>query len=189
MLPPSGFPAGSCLLLRENCNPHSLVFLWPKQKLSGLVPCMLLSSVGLSILSTILSFIHNQNIYQKYFRRGLQSWNVTGDAIRRTYEKFYFFPLKIVTWTVPPVVFLCGMVLLFTSLGRHAKKSFLSISGSHTPSAQAYIKALLVLISFAILLTSSFLSLVLSAAGIFPSQELKWKAVAYLCTAVTPSSC
>ncbi|KAM5302421.1 taste receptor type 2 member 60 [Glossophaga mutica] len=162
------------------------VFLRLKQKVSGLVPCMLLSSVGLSTLSTLLFFIGNQSIYQKYFMRGLQSGNVTGDAIRRTYEKLYFFPLKIVTWTVPTIVFLSGMVLLIVSLGRHAKKTFLSTSGAHDPSAQAHIKALLVLISFAILFTSSFLSLVLGAAGVFPSEELKWKVVAYLCSAVHP---
>lgn len=83
------------------------------------------------------------------------------------------------------MVFLSGMVLLIPSLGRHARRTFLSISGSHDPSAQAHSKALLILISFAILFTS-FLSLVLSAAGVFPSQELKWKVVAYLCTAVHP---
>lgn len=86
---------------------------------------------------------------------------------------------------LPTAVFLTGMVVLLTS-GRYVKKTFLSVSGSHDPSAQACIKALLALVSFAILFTSAFLSLVLSAAGIFPSQEFKWKVMTCLCTAVHP---
>ncbi|XP_019487827.1 PREDICTED: taste receptor type 2 member 60 [Hipposideros armiger] len=165
------------------------VFLRLKRKVPGLVPRMLLSSVGFSSLSTILFCTGNHSIYQNYLRRGPQSWNLTGDAVRRTYEKFYFFPLKIVTWTLPTTVFLVGMVLLITSLGRHAKKSFLSTSGSRDPRSQAHIKALLAITSFTILFTSSFLSLMLNAAGVFPSQEFKywvWQAGIYLCTAVHP---
>lgn len=164
------------------------VFLWLKRKVSGLVPWMLLSSVGFSSLSSILFCLGNHSIYQNYLRNGLQSWNVTGDAVRRTYENF-FFRLKIVTWTVPTVVFLTGMVLLITSLGRHVKKTFLSISGSRDPRSQAHIKALLALSSFTILFTYSFLSLMLKATGVFPSQEFKhglWQAGIYLCTAVHP---
>lgn len=61
-----------------------LVFLRLQRKVSGLVPWMLLSSVGLSTLSTALFFIGNRCIYWKFFRRGLRSRNVTGDALRRT---------------------------------------------------------------------------------------------------------
>ncbi|KAM7121111.1 LOW QUALITY PROTEIN: taste receptor type 2 member 60 [Molossus nigricans] len=160
--------------------PHP-VFLWLKQKMSGLVPWMLLSSVGLSSLSTMLFLIGHQSLYQDYLRRGLQSWNVTGNTVRRTVEKFDVFPLNV----VPTVVFLTGMVVLITSLGRYVKKTFLSTS-SHGLSAQARVKALLALVSFAILFTSAFLSLGLSAAGVFPPQELKWKVMTYLCTVVHP---
>ena len=107
----------------------------------------------------------------------------------RTYERLYFFPLKIVTWRVPTVVFIAGTALLITSLGRHTMKVSLSISGSHDPSTQAHIKALLALISFAVLFVSYFLSLVLSASGVFPSLEFRywvWQAVIYLCTVVRP---
>uniref|UniRef100_A0A8C3VZ23 Taste receptor type 2 n=1 Tax=Catagonus wagneri TaxID=51154 RepID=A0A8C3VZ23_9CETA len=145
-------------------------FLWLKRNVSGLVPWMLLSSVGFSSCSTVLFFVGNQRIYENYLKRGLQSWNVTGNTPRRTYERFYFFPLKIVTCTVPT-------------------KVFPSISSLRDPSAQAHIKALLALISFAVLFLSYFLSLVLHAVGVFPSQEFKywiWQALTYLCTAIHP---
>lgn len=164
-------------------------FLWLKRNVSGLVPWMLLSSVGFSSLSTILFFIGNHRIYENYLKRGLPSWNVTGNALRRSYERFYFFPLKIATWTVPSSVFVAGMVLLLTSLGRHTKKVFLSISGLRDTSAQAHVKALLALVSFAVLFISYFLSLVLNAVGVFPSQELRYwigQTLIYLCTAVYP---
>lgn len=175
-----------CLLLCENRNLHPPVFLWLKQMVSALVPWVLLSSVGFSSFSTILVFIGNWRIDQNYLKRVLQPWNVAGNAVR-TYERLCFFPLKIVTWTVPPVVFIAGMALLIPPLGRHTKKVSLSISGSHDPSAQAHIKALLALISFAVLFVSYFLSLVLSASGVFPSWEFRhwvWQAVIYLCTVV-----
>ncbi|XP_053464714.1 taste receptor type 2 member 60 [Nycticebus coucang] len=163
------------------------IFLWLKRKLSGWVPWMLFSSVGLSSFNTILFFIGNQRIYQNYLRSSLL--NVTRESIRSSCEKFYLFPLKMVTWTVPTAVFFICMTLLITSLGRHMKKSLLTISGFREPRTQAHIKALLTLISFAILFISYFLSLVLSAAGIIPSWALGfwvWHTVIYLCMAVHP---
>ncbi|XP_062955635.1 taste receptor type 2 member 60 [Cynocephalus volans] len=165
------------------------VFLWLKRKLSTWVPWMFLSSVGLSSLSTILLFIGNQKIYQNYVRTGLRPWNMTRNSIMSSYEKFYLFPLKVITWTVPTVVFLICMVLLITSLGRHTKKAFLTVSGFRELGAQVHVKALLALVSFAILFVSYFLSLVLSTTGIFQFGELRywmWQAAIYLCTAVHP---
>ncbi|XP_007954807.1 taste receptor type 2 member 60 [Orycteropus afer afer] len=174
-----------CLKIATFTHP---AFLWLKGKVTRWVPWMLLSSLGLSSVSTILFFIGNQYLYQDYLR-DLHMWNISGNGIRRFYEKFYFFPLKMITWTVPTVVFLVGMVLLITSLGRHAKKALLTVSGSWDASVQAHVKALLALISFAILFTSYFLSLVLITAGVFPPQKLQywiWQVVIYMCAAMHP---
>ncbi|KAM9651454.1 LOW QUALITY PROTEIN: taste receptor type 2 member 60 [Trichechus inunguis] len=165
---------------------HS-AFLWLKQKASRWVPWMLLSSVWISSLSTILFFIGNQCL-QNHLLRDLHAGNNTGNGMRRFYEKFYFFLLKMVIWTVPTVVFLVGVVLLITSLGKHARKTLFIISGCWDTSAQAHFKALLVLISFAVLFISYFLSLVLNSVGVFPFQELywMWQVVIYVCMAVHP---
>ena len=93
------------------------------------------------------------------------------------------------TQSLLTVIFIVGTVLLITSLGRHTKKVFFSISGFHSSSAQAHIKALLAFISFAIFFTSSFLSLVLTASGMFPFGEFRfwiWQTVIYLGTAIHP---
>ena len=83
----------------------------------------------------------------------------------------YFFSLKLVTWTVFAVVFLVGMALLM-SLERHTKKALLSIVAfvtpgpGHTPRF-SWLSSPLVSFSPPILL-----SLVLSAAGVFPSWNV-----------------
>ncbi|ELW47544.1 taste receptor type 2 member 60 [Tupaia chinensis] len=166
-------------------------FLWLKCRLSKWVPWMLLSSLGVSNLNTILFFIGNYEVYQNYLRRDLQPWNATETSVRSFYERFYFFSLKMISFTVPTVVFIICMALLTISLGKHLKKAFVTISGFRDPSAQAHIKALLALISFAILFISSFLSLVIHAAGMFPVWEFRywtWQVVSHLCMAVHPIS-
>nr|BAM38383.1 taste receptor, type 2, member 60 [Pan troglodytes] len=165
------------------------VFFWLKHKLSGWLPWMVFSYVGLSSFTTILFFIGNHRMYQNYLKNHLQPWNVTGNSIRSYCEKFYLFPLKMITWTMPAAVFFICMILLITSLGRHMKKALLTTSGFREPSVQAHIKALLALLSFAMLFISYFLSLVFSAAGIFPPLDFKfwvWESVIYLCAAVHP---
>ncbi|XP_017750752.1 PREDICTED: taste receptor type 2 member 60 [Rhinopithecus bieti] len=166
-----------------------LVFLWLKHKLFEWVPWMLFSSVGLSSFTTILFFIGNHRIYQNYLRNHLQPWNVTGNSIWSYCEKFYLFPLKMITWTMSTAVFFICMTLLITSLGKHMEKALLTTSGFREPSVQAHVKALLALLSFAMLFISYFLSLVFSAAGIFPPLDFKFwvgESVIYLCAAVHP---
>uniref|UniRef100_A0A8C9LW48 Taste receptor type 2 n=1 Tax=Piliocolobus tephrosceles TaxID=591936 RepID=A0A8C9LW48_9PRIM len=153
------------------------VFLWLRHKLFEWVPWMLFGSVGLSSFTTILFFIGNHRIYQNYLRNHLQPWNVTGNSIWSYCEKFYLFPLKMITWTMSTAVFFICMILLITSLGRHMEKALLTTSGFREPSVQAHVKALLALLSFAMLFISYFLSLVFSAAG---------ESVIYLCAAVHP---
>nr|XP_004661122.2 taste receptor type 2 member 60 [Jaculus jaculus] len=169
--------------------PHP-VFLWLKYKVPGWVPWMLLSSVGFSALTSMLCFIGNNIIYQNYLKSGCQSWNATGNSLRNSLEKFYFFSVKMIMWTIPTVLFLMCMALLLTSLGRHMRKTLMkTLSGLQDPRAQAHIKALLTLLSFVILFTSCFLTLVLSSASSTPFQELRywiWQLVIHLCTATHP---
>lgn len=79
------FLLAQCFLSCENCNPHSPCLPLPKAE--G-VWVGLLSSVGFFSLNAILFFISNEGIYRNYLRRGLQSWNATGNSIRRIFEKF-----------------------------------------------------------------------------------------------------
>ncbi|XP_021021522.1 taste receptor type 2 member 60 [Mus caroli] len=165
------------------------VFVWLKYRLPGWVPWMLLSAVGMSSLTSILCFIGNYMIYQNHARSGHQAWNVTGNSLRHSLEKFYFFSIKIIMWTIPTVVFSIFMSLLLVSLVRHMKKTFLALSELRDVWAQAHFKALLPLLSFIVLFISCFLTLVLSSASNTPYQEFRywmWQVVIHLCTVIHP---
>ncbi|KAM6168203.1 spermatogenesis-associated protein 31E1-like [Erethizon dorsatum] len=161
-------------------------FLWLKGKVSGWIPLLLLSSVGFAGLTSILFFIGNHILYQNYLRDNCQYWNATGNSMR-SFETFYFFYLKLTTFSIPVGVFLIFTVFLLISLGRHMKKTLLTFSGFQDPPIQAHIRALLAIILFAILFTSGFLALVLSSSTNSPFQEVKhwlWQIVSHLCMAI-----
>lgn len=187
MLSPYGSVPGLVSSIVKIANLTHPFFIRLKYNVPRWVPRMLFSSVGLSSLNSILSFIGNLIIYQDYLRSNWQSWNVTGNSLGLSFEKFNFFLPKMIMWTMPFAVFLIFMVLLLTSLGRHMKKTLLTISGFQGSPLLSHGRALLVLFSFFILFTSSFLSLVLSSVGTFPVQELgfwMWQVVIHLCIAV-----
>ncbi|XP_031236687.1 taste receptor type 2 member 60 [Mastomys coucha] len=165
------------------------VFVWLKYRLPGWVPWMLLSAVGMSSLTSILCFIGNYILYQNYARSGHQPWNVTGNSLRHSMEKFYFLSIKIIMWTIPTVIFSVFMSLLLVSLVRHMKKTCLALSELRDVWTQAHFKALLPLLSFIFLFISCFLSLVLSSASNTPYQEFRywmWQVVIHLCTVIHP---
>ncbi|XP_005405580.1 PREDICTED: taste receptor type 2 member 135 [Chinchilla lanigera] len=161
------------------------VFLWLKGKVSGWIPWLLLSCVGFSGLTSILFFTGNHILYQNYLRGNCQLWNATGHSMR-SFEKLYFFFLKLTSFTIPLGVFLIFTVLLLISLGRHMKKILLTLSGFQDPPIQVHLRALLSIISFALLFTSSFLAQVLNSSTNTPFQEVKhwvWQVVSHLCMA------
>ncbi|XP_003504423.1 taste receptor type 2 member 60 [Cricetulus griseus] len=165
------------------------VFVWLKYRVPGWVPCMLLSAVGMSSLTSILCFLGNYLIYNSFVKSTQQPWNVTGNSLKNTLEKFYFFSIKMIMWTIPTFIFSIFMILLLVSLLRHMKKTLSASSGLQDVRAQAHVKALLTLLSFVILFTSCFLSLVLSSASDTPFQEFRywmWQVVIHLCTGIHP---
>ncbi|XP_023423174.1 taste receptor type 2 member 60 [Cavia porcellus] len=162
------------------------VFLWLKGKVSRWVPWILLSSVGFSGFTTILFFTGNHVLYQHYLRDKCQYWNATGDSMR-SFENSYFFFLKISVFSIPFGIFLVFIVILLISLGRHMKKTLLTLSGFQDAPVQAHVRALLSIIFFALLFTSSFLVLILNNGSRFPLHEAKswvWNIVSHLCMAV-----
>ncbi|XP_041491076.1 taste receptor type 2 member 60 [Microtus oregoni] len=164
------------------------VFVWLKFKVPGWVPWMLLSAVGMSSLTSILCFIGNYLIYKNFLKSDQQPWNVTGNSLRVSLEKFYFFYVKMIMWTIPTAIFSIFMILLLVSLMKHTKKTLLT-SGLRDVRAQAHVKALLILLSFIILFISCFLTLILSSDSSTLFQEFRywvWQVVVHLCTVIHP---
>ncbi|XP_055454255.1 taste receptor type 2 member 60 [Psammomys obesus] len=164
-------------------------FVWLKYRVPGWIPWMLLSAVAMSSLTSILCFIGNHMVYQNYVRSGQQPWNITGNSLINSLEKFYFFSTKIIMWTIPTVIFNIFMSLLLISLVRHMKKTLLTLSKHQDIWTQAHIKALLLLLSFIILFISCFLTLIVSSARSTPFQEFRywmWQVVINLSTVIHP---
>ncbi|XP_028732228.1 taste receptor type 2 member 60 [Peromyscus leucopus] len=165
------------------------VFMWLKYRVPGWVPWMLVTAVGMSSLTSILCFIGNYIIYMNFVKSDQQPWNVTGNSLRNSFEKFYFFSIKMIMWTIPTVIFSIFMILLLVSLVKHMKKTLSTFSGLRDVRAQAHVKVLLTLLSFIILFISCFLTLVLSSISSTPFQEFRywmWEVVIHLCTMIHP---
>ncbi|XP_072508587.1 taste receptor type 2 member 60 [Notamacropus eugenii] len=163
------------------------IFLWLKWRISRYMTWLLLGSLGLSFAIACLFFIGNYYIYYVCSMRNLVFENYTRKILRRKLEIYYFFPLKIITYLIPAIVFFTCMFLLIASLERHRQKMLHSDSGLSDFQTQVHTRALKTLISFFILFTSYFLAVMVNNANIFPSLKSwywGWQILIYLCTAI-----
>ncbi|XP_036616484.1 taste receptor type 2 member 60 [Trichosurus vulpecula] len=163
------------------------VFLWLKWRISRCMTWLLLGSLGISFAIACLFFIGNYYIYYVYSMRSIVSENRTRGIFRRKMERYYFFPLKIVAYSIPATIFFVCMFLLITSLERHRKRMLHSDSGLRDSRTQAHTRALKTLISFFILFTSYFLALMVNASNVLPSLRSwywGWQVLIHLCTAI-----
>ncbi|NP_001034945.1 taste receptor type 2 member 60 [Monodelphis domestica] len=163
------------------------VVLWLKWRISRFVTWLLFGSFGISLFTAFLFFIGNYYIYYIYSVRSLLSENSTMENLRRQLETYYFFPLKVISSSIPAAIFFISMVFLITSLERHKKKMLHSDSGLWDFRFQAHTKALKTLISFFILFASYFFAIMVNASNILPSLKSwywGWQALIYLCIAI-----
>lgn len=175
-----------CIKIANFSHP---TFLWLKWRLPGLVPWLLLGSVLVSFVITLLFFWGNHNLYQDFLIRQV-SGNMTHREWNKRLETDYFMPLKLVTLCLPCSLFLVSILLLINSLRRHIQR--MRNSRTHNqqdPSAQAHTRALKLLISFLILYTMSFVSLVVDATVFIPADSpwyWPWQITLYLCMSIQP---
>ncbi|XP_068943110.1 taste receptor type 2 member 60 [Petaurus breviceps papuanus] len=164
------------------------VFLWLKWRIFRCMTWLLLGSLGLSFAIAFLFFIGNYYIYYVYSVRSLVfENNCTMDILRRKLEIYYFFPLKVITYSIPAIIFFICMFLLITSLERHRRKMLHIYSDLWDFRTQAHTRALKALISFFLLFASYFLALLVNASNILPSLKSwywGWQILIYLCVAI-----
>ncbi|XP_051857654.1 taste receptor type 2 member 60 [Antechinus flavipes] len=163
------------------------VFLWLKWRISGYMTWLLLGSLGISFVIAFLFFIGNYHLYSVYSVKSLLFQNYTGENLKRNLERYYFFPLKVITYSIPASIFFLCMILLITSLERHRKKILHSNSGLWDFRTQAHTRALKTLITFSILFASYFFALIVNASNILPSEKSwywGWQVLIYLCTTI-----
>ena len=147
-------------------------FLWLKWRFPRSVPWLLLGSLLTSFIVTLLFFGGNHALYKESFTRK-PFGNMTYYQWNRILEMYYFLPLKLITFSIPGSVFLVSIALLIDSLRRHAWRMQHSAHSLQDPSGQAHTRALKSLVSFLVLYTLSFMSLIIDGEG-FCSSESDW---------------
>ncbi|XP_027697091.1 taste receptor type 2 member 41-like [Vombatus ursinus] len=163
------------------------IFIWLKWRVNRLVPWFLLVSLLISFIVSMLFFVGNNALYQA-FLKGTFSGNITLYDFTRSLEIHYFFPLKLITLSIPSSIFLVSIVLLITSLRRHSCKMQHGAHSAQDTSTEAHTKALKSLFSFLVLYALSFISFITDAAfsGFGSSWYWPWQIVIYFSISVHP---
>ncbi|XP_037016616.1 taste receptor type 2 member 41 [Artibeus jamaicensis] len=174
-----------CLKIANLTHP---TFLWLKWRFPGSVPWLLLGSLLVSCVAALFSYWVNHTAYQGFYIRKLYG-NMTYKEWNRRLEILYILPIKSVTLSIPCSVFLVSTVLLMNSLRRHTQVMRQNGSSPQEPSTQAHTRALWSLVSFLVLYTLSFASLISNGAGFFTTESdwyWPWQILIYLCTSLHP---
>ncbi|XP_036616480.1 taste receptor type 2 member 41-like [Trichosurus vulpecula] len=177
----------SVLFCVKTANFTHPIFLWLKWRVKGLVPWFLLFSLLISFIITMLFFAGNKILYQA-FLQGTLSGNITLYSFTRELEIHYFFPLKLITLSIPSSLFVFSIVLLIASLQRHFWKMQHSANNAQDSSIQAHTRALKLLVSFLALHILSFMSFIINDSffGFESIWYWPWQIVIYLCPSVHP---
>ncbi|NXK12053.1 T2R40 protein, partial [Herpetotheres cachinnans] len=141
-------------------------FIWLKQRISSLVPWMLVIS-SLFSFATSLPFAWDVYNVHNNFSAPL---TMTNSSHRRITMKASFFLLIILCnagIALPLIVFVVSSTLLIRSLWIHTRQMQNSATGFRDPSLEAHIGAIKSVLSFLIFYITYFISLVLILANIF----------------------
>lgn len=141
-------------------------FIWLKQRISSLVPWMLITS-SLFSFATSLPFAWDVYDVHNNFTAPL---TVTNSSERRVTMKASFFLLILLCnagVALPLIVFVVSSILLIRSLWIHTRQMQNNATGFRDASLEAHIGAIKSIFSFLILYVTYFISLVLILSNIF----------------------
>nr|XP_056704418.1 taste receptor type 2 member 39-like [Euleptes europaea] len=150
------------------------IFLQVKQRISGLVPWLLLGSVGLSAITTISvvkTWIDGFSTLNCY------SWHlsINGSEMKTFDSSRYFVILATVPKVIPLLIFLSSSILLITSLWKHTRHLQRNGVGVRDLNTQAHLTAMKALASFSALYLSSFLGFTAQAILILNNMNHTWQ--------------
>ncbi|NWQ96525.1 T2R40 protein, partial [Burhinus bistriatus] len=141
-------------------------FIWLKQRISSLVPWMLLTS-SLFSFATSLPFAWDiYNVHDNF----TDPLTMTNSSERRVTMKASLFLLLLLCnagIALPLIVFVVSSILLIRSLWIHTRKMKNNATGFRDPSLEAHIGAIKSVFSFLILYVTYFISFVLILSNIF----------------------
>nr|BDF92181.1 taste receptor type 2 member 810 [Ornithorhynchus anatinus] len=156
----AGLSVFYCLKIATFTHP---LFLWLKQKISRMVPWLLIGSILVSCVSTLPFIIH----YSTNDTWKNKSRNST-ETVAKTFQSLKILPLIFIPLCVPFLLLLISSVLLTTSLWRHLKAMQHHGPGLQDCSTKAHTCALTTLASFLSFYVWYFISLIVTSTLTIP---------------------
>ncbi|XP_044866255.1 taste receptor type 2 member 7-like [Mauremys mutica] len=142
------------------------LFLWLKQRISGLVPQLLMGSFLVSLVTCLPSI---NAIERKYIDHSMN--NLSGNTIKECRYKVdlssSLFILSMLGYSSPFIIFIISSVLLITSLWRHSKRMEKTTSSSGDTVTEAHVRAIKGLISFIFFYISYFVIILILLLDLF----------------------
>ncbi|NWJ00497.1 T2R40 protein, partial [Crypturellus undulatus] len=157
-------------------------FIWLKQRISNLVPWMLITSSLFSFATSLPFFWDIYRVHDNF----TTPLTVTNSSERTATMKTSFFLLILLCNSgiaLPLILFVVSSILLIRSLWRHMRKMQNNTTGFRDPCLEAHMGAIKSVLSFLILYVTYFIALVLILSDMF----LPFSIGEALCTAVMAS--
>ncbi|KAM9277829.1 taste receptor type 2 member 40-like [Cariama cristata] len=141
-------------------------FIWLKQRISSLMPWMLITS---SLFSFAISLPFAWDIYNVHdnFTAPLTVTNSSERTVTMKASLVLLFLFCNAGVIVPLIVFVVSSILLIRSLWIHTRQMQNNATGFRDPSSEAHIGAIKSLFSFLFLYVTYFISLLLLLSNIF----------------------
>uniref|UniRef100_A0A452GMU1 Taste receptor type 2 n=1 Tax=Gopherus agassizii TaxID=38772 RepID=A0A452GMU1_9SAUR len=142
------------------------LFLWLKQRISGLVPQLLMGSFLVSLVTCLTSI---NAIERKYIDHSMNnlSGNITREGQYKLDLSSSVFILSMFGYSSPFIIFIISSVLLITCLWRHSKRMEKTTSSSRDTITEAHVRAIKGLISFIFFYISYFVALLTISSRLF----------------------
>ncbi|XP_015284761.1 PREDICTED: taste receptor type 2 member 1-like [Gekko japonicus] len=140
------------------------IFLQVKQRISALVPWLLLGSVIFSAMTAVILMTSLNN--------GFAMCNPSNDSeIKEPDSWKYLDILGMAPNLIPFLIFLSSTILLISSLWKHMRRVQSNGTGTGDLNTQAHLSAIKALASFAVLYLSSFLAITSQAVLILNNMD------------------
>ncbi|NXW45070.1 T2R40 protein, partial [Nyctiprogne leucopyga] len=154
-------------------------FIWLKQRISSLMPWMLITSTLLSFAASLPFAWEVKNLHNNF----TAPLTVTNSSERRDTMKNSLVLVILLCnagIVLPLIVAVVSSILLISSLWIHTRQMQNNATGFRDPSAEAHVAAIKSVFSFLILYVTYFISLVLLLSKVF----LPFSTEMAICTAV-----
>ncbi|XP_072211798.1 taste receptor type 2 member 40-like [Excalfactoria chinensis] len=147
-------------------------FICLKQRISSLVPWILITSSLFSI-ATSLPFSWDTYYAHSNFTTPLTMTNSSERIATRKTNILFLVLLFNFGIALPSIMFVFSSILLIRSLWRHTRQMQNNATGFRDPSLEALTGAIRTVFSFLLLYTANFIALILILSGIFTPSSIE----------------